>query len=209
MILTITPILKKDKIMNIVQAYKTQIYKMIFDDLYRKIQECNDELYCLINFIDPKLNDNHALFETIIEEMEDGDAKQKLSVIVQRKQKIQDKIDELDSIFFNDDNSTPLFQKLMSNDDYMSHVSSETIRKIALSKQITLEEYKDLRANSYERKLLTEKLNNEALEYSINLCMKNTSVPNHASFVPTTYEEVLIHTYVPELLRRLKNARIF
>lgn len=181
---------------------------MIFDDLYRKIQECNDELYCLINFIDPKLNDNHTLFETIVEEMEDSDAKQKLSVIVQRKQEIQDKIDELDSIFYNDE-STPSFEKLMPNKEYMSHVSDDVIKKLTSSKEITLEEYKDLRTNSYERKLLVEKLNNEALEYSIDLCMKNTSVPNYSSFVPTTYEEALIHTYIPELLRRLKNARVF
>jgi hypothetical protein len=194
--------------MNIVQAYKYQIYKMIFDDLYKEVQKCNDELYCLINFINPELNDNHTLFETIVEEMEDGDTKQKLSIIIQRKQKVQEKIDELDSIFYNDD-VPPLFEKLMSNKDYMSHVSNETIKKLASNKEITLEEYKDLRANSYERKLLTEKLSNEALEYSINLCMKNTIVPNHASFVPVTYEETLIHTYVPELLKRLKNARIF
>ena len=181
---------------------------MIFDDLYKEVQKCNDELYYLMDFINPELNDNHTLFETIVEEMEDGDTKRKLSIIIQRKQKVQEKIDELDSIFYNDDLPS-LFEKLMSNKDYMSHVSNETMKRLTSNRDITLEEYKDLRANSYERKLLTEKLNNEALEYSINLCMKNTSVPNHASFVPTTYEEVLIHTYVPELLRRLKNARIF
>lgn len=194
--------------MNIFKTYKFTIYKLIINDLDDKIDKFNKKLFMLLDFINPELNNNYDSYETIIAGMEDGVYKQKLLSILEERNELEAKRDQLDSVFYND-GVTPLFETLMKNKEYMSHVSDDTIKKLASNKEITLEEYKDLRANSYERKLLTQKLSNEALEYSIDLSMKNTNVPNHASFVPTTHEEALIHTYVPELLRRLKNARIF
>lgn len=194
--------------MNILKTYKFSIYRLIINDLDDKIDKFNKKLFMLLDFINPELNNNYNSFETTIGEMEDCASKQKLLSILEERNELEAKRDQLDSVFYND-GVTPLFETLMKNKEYMSHVSDDTIKKLASNKEITLEEYKELRANSYERKLLIEKLDNEALEYSIDLSMKNTSVPNHASFVPTTYEEALIHTYVPELLRRLKNARIF
>jgi hypothetical protein len=69
-----------------------------------------------------------------------------------------------------------------------------------------LEEYKELRANSYEREHLLPLLDDEALEYKINVCMDNvTSVEKPTRRKPTsTYEQVLIYSIIPELQKRLK-----
>lgn len=98
-----------------------------------------------------------------------------------------------------------MFEKLKNNKNYMLHVKKEIVDRLNGLDFISLKEYKDIAANSYERKLLIEKLDDEAFEYALNQCLKNTSVPDHDSFVPVTYDEALIHTYIPELLRRLKD----
>ena len=98
-----------------------------------------------------------------------------------------------------------MFEKLKNNKNYMFYVKQEIVDRLNSLDTISLNEYKNIAANSYERKLLIEKLDDEAFEYSLNQCLKNTSVPDHAPFVPVTYDEALIHTYIPELLRRLKD----
>lgn len=56
---------------------------------------------------------------------------------------------------------------------------------------------------SYERQLLVPAMTNDCLIGSVEYCLKNVTLIGRVGF-PVTYEEALINTYVPELLRRLQ-----
>lgn len=69
---------------------------------------------------------------------------------------------------------------------------------------VTLAEWRELRLNSWERQYLYPRLTVEALadvvRYSINNCSRLYGS------VASTYDEIVIHTFAPELLRRLEEA---
>lgn len=61
--------------------------------------------------------------------------------------------------------------------------------------------------NSWERELLLPLMSNELFLSELEYCLKNCS-PNHQSesHPAATYDEAIVYRYVPELVRRLKEA---
>ena len=57
-----------------------------------------------------------------------------------------------------------MFEKLKNNKNYMFYVKQEIVDRLYSLDAISLNEYKNIAANSYERKLLIEKLDDEAGE---------------------------------------------
>ena len=67
--------------------------------------------------------------------------------------------------------------------------------------KITLEEYKELRCNSWEYEALVPALSIEALIWASENCIRNCS---RVSRPATTYDEAVYSVYAPELIRRLR-----
>ncbi len=90
-------------------------------------------------------------------------------------------------------------------DNFMSHCS-DTVINLAKRGSVTIEEYRKLRINSYEQKLLLPSLNNEALINHIEACsMQVRSLAKHQ--LPRHYEEFLATDAVELLLKRLKEVQ--
>lgn len=67
---------------------------------------------------------------------------------------------------------------------------------------VTLAEWKEFRGNSWEQELLIPRLDDEALAFHVEHCLKNC---NYEGRVPSSsYDQLLIRLLAPELLRRLK-----
>lgn len=75
--------------------------------------------------------------------------------------------------------------------------------------QISLEEYKHMRLNSYEREHLLPLFSDEVMLFVIDLAMKNSvSVSDPGNLRPaTTYEQALVFRYLPELLKRYREKQ--
>lgn len=77
------------------------------------------------------------------------------------------------------------------------------IRKLIDRGNITSEEFRSLRMNSYERDAMVPALSDEALlvvtEYALGQASR---IPSPA----TTYENAIVGLYAPELLKRLRVA---
>lgn len=89
------------------------------------------------------------------------------------------------------------------NEEFMNHVRDDYIDLCERGWPIQLEEYQEMRMNSFEREYLLPFLSLEALKWSLENCLKNCS---HGTSKPSTYDESLQNLYVPELLRRLEDA---
>lgn len=71
--------------------------------------------------------------------------------------------------------------------------------------QITLEEYKELRMNSYEREYLIDKYDTETLDYLLDLYLDNCAVEKPQYHRPAPhYDSAVVWHLLPELRRRLK-----
>lgn len=79
------------------------------------------------------------------------------------------------------------------------------IRALTNRGNVTLEEWKTLRTNSWEHELLVPKLTDEALEYVVNHWVDNCQIDKRRPF--NTYNDAVIGLVVPELMRRLKVYR--
>jgi len=82
------------------------------------------------------------------------------------------------------------------NDNIRPH-----IRALIERGKVTLEEYKELRCNSWEYEALVPALSIEALIWASKNCIRNCS---RVSRPATTYDEAMHAVYGPELIRRLR-----
>lgn len=91
--------------------------------------------------------------------------------------------------------------------EFMSHVSVEInlrVLKCGETGKISLEEYSEMRMNSYEQKYIEPFLSPEALIWKIENAIKNVSVSFGKYNLPTTYDEYLVSDGIVELLKRYK-----
>lgn len=74
-------------------------------------------------------------------------------------------------------------------------------------RRISKQEWVGMRLNSWEREMLLPQIDNEAMIWEVESCLKNCAVPRR--YRPAiTYEEIVIGRHVPELVRRLSIAQI-
>jgi hypothetical protein len=83
----------------------------------------------------------------------------------------------------------------MSNANIRPHV-----RALIDRGKITLDEYKELRCNSWEFEAMVPALSLDALLWASENCIRNCS---RVSRPATTYDEAMHAVYGPELIRRL------
>lgn len=84
-----------------------------------------------------------------------------------------------------------------------SHISESVRLRAEDPRPITLEEWKGMRGNSYETELLIPKLDLACLVHQI----KTSILPNCRRMeggMPSSYDEGLVHSYVPALLKLLE-----
>jgi hypothetical protein len=68
---------------------------------------------------------------------------------------------------------------------------------------VSLEEYRALRMNSYDREALIPKLSDEALLWDIEYALENVG---HQRSPPETYNEAIIGQYMPEMVKRFRRG---
>lgn len=83
---------------------------------------------------------------------------------------------------------------------HADHVSDEIKDLCERGWSISKEEYCALRMNCYERVFIVPFLSKEALEHVTRKCLKHCGPVYN---LPVTYDEIIIHVLVPELLKRL------
>jgi hypothetical protein len=71
---------------------------------------------------------------------------------------------------------------------------------------ITLDEYKEMRMNSYERKFLLPYFSDEVLFHVMEHARQNSSNPGRA--ISVTYDESIINDYMPELKARYECLKL-
>lgn len=97
--------------------------------------------------------------------------------------------------------------KVKREQEWESHISDE-IRKLrdelrSTGRRLTLQEYKQLRLNSWERWDLLLLLDDQALLSQMAHYRDNSARP-HYTPPYSTYDEVLMHHMLPELMRRMQ-----
>jgi len=91
--------------------------------------------------------------------------------------------------------------------EFMSHVRDE-YKKIISNKDsvVSLEQYKAMRMNSYEDKVLEPFLSDEAFVYKMEICIKNAQdLPTYK--LARHYDEYLSTDGVRELMKRFKKVK--
>lgn len=92
---------------------------------------------------------------------------------------------------------------------FMRHVSDEVQERLADPTPIGLTEYSELRANTYERRLLAKKYDDQAFIAMLENSMKHSQFRELGEFeVVSTYDEAIVREYIPELIRRYK-AKVY
>ena len=91
------------------------------------------------------------------------------------------------------------FRKLVTQED--NGMIRPEIKALAERGNITLEEWSQLRTNSWEHELLVPRLNNEALVHVTEHFVRNCMLGGRRPF--TTYNDAVCGLIVPELVRRL------
>ncbi len=86
------------------------------------------------------------------------------------------------------------------------HISSK-IRALVDRGNVTLEEYREIRCNSWEHEALVPVLSDEAFTEALEHALKNCFTARERPFV--TYNQAVEGLYAPELLKRFKRARGF
>lgn len=94
--------------------------------------------------------------------------------------------------------------KTKINKEFMSHVSQKIKERFETDKEIDLEEFKEMRINSYEYKLIEPLLSPEAFIFRIDEAIKNISVRQHSMEISSTYDEYILTDGINELLKRYK-----
>lgn len=85
--------------------------------------------------------------------------------------------------------------------EFMSHIHKEIQDLVKENKEISLEVYKELRINSYERKYIEPYLSDEALVHKIKYALNNSSTLTKYE-LPKHYTEYLHTDGIEELLKR-------
>lgn len=83
----------------------------------------------------------------------------------------------------------------------MDNVRQEYIDRFKSGKPIELAEYLGMRINSYERLYLTTLYTHETLCHMTEYAISNSS--SYGGKIPSSYDEVVIHVYAKELVKRL------
>ena len=92
---------------------------------------------------------------------------------------------------------------------FMSHVSEEVQARFANPNPIDVSEYKELRANSYERHYLLPKYSNEVLLEIIQYSMVQAGMRPIGEFeLSNHYGHAVTSELIPELLKRIKDKTI-
>jgi len=92
------------------------------------------------------------------------------------------------------------------NKEFLSHVSADIIKRCGTGKRISLEEYKEMRLNSYERKYIHPYLSEEALIWNIENALKFCLLEYSDWSLPATYDEYVATDGIRELLKRYKKV---
>ena len=94
---------------------------------------------------------------------------------------------------------------------YLPHIRTHILdlcgHKARESRYFTLDEYKALTINSYERELIFTLIDADTLIYLIQNCLSNITTYPETLFPPVTYEEAAIRRLLPELLSRFQSLR--
>lgn len=91
-------------------------------------------------------------------------------------------------------------------EDFWDHVQDKTKKILARPNRITLPEYKEMRGNSWDWKVIAPKMTNEALIYAVEHNLKNClSIKTTGRYsTDLIYEESLVNKLVPILMDRLE-----
>ncbi len=87
---------------------------------------------------------------------------------------------------------------------FMSNVRSEIVKLSKRKKKITWEEYSEMRTNSYERRILIENFDNNALIELTNYCIGQVGFPLGKYEIAKHYNDAIIRELAPLLIKRLK-----
>lgn len=91
---------------------------------------------------------------------------------------------------------------------YLPHIRTHILdlysHKVRKSDHFTLDEYKALTMNSYERELIFTLIDDNTLIYLIQNCLSNITLYPETLRPPSTYEEAVIRRLLPELLSRFQ-----
>ena len=91
---------------------------------------------------------------------------------------------------------------------FFSNVRERFAVKVGNKETIGLEEYKSLRMNSYEAKLIEPILSDEALIWKLENAINNIGVNTSKYSIPSDYNEYILTDGINELLRRFKEKTI-
>jgi hypothetical protein len=90
--------------------------------------------------------------------------------------------------------------------EFMKYVDASVIDRFKEGTPITLEEFHNMRLNSYERKYLFPLFDDELLLWHIEYSLMQEG--NRELFkydLPKHYTDAVLRQYLPELIRRFKN----
>lgn len=89
--------------------------------------------------------------------------------------------------------------------DYIINLIRPEIQALVAKGNISLNIYKELRMNSYERWIVYPALSNRALAYAISEHLKQVAPFGK---LPSTYEETCLHVLLPLLLARFEKSMV-
>jgi hypothetical protein len=84
----------------------------------------------------------------------------------------------------------------------MENVREEILKLSSRKKKITWKEYQKMSMNSFERDIIRKNMDNDALCRETIWCISNCGKSFYS--VPSTYDEAVIYTLAPELIKRLR-----
>lgn len=88
---------------------------------------------------------------------------------------------------------------------FLSHVSEDIQARCASGRPIGLEEWKTLRANSYERKFMEPFLTDEAFLYNLDICIRNVQTEYVGPYgLARDYNVYIMTDGIHELRKRFK-----
>lgn len=88
---------------------------------------------------------------------------------------------------------------------FMENVSEAVQARLADPKPIGIDEYNELRANTYERRLLAKKYDDSVFLKMMEYSFANSRFTELMEFeIVNTYDSAVIREYIPELMRRFK-----
>jgi len=94
--------------------------------------------------------------------------------------------------------------------NFYLHVQEKTMIRVYLDgSPITLEEYKEMRMNSYDRRILEPLFNDDVLLYIIETSLAQEGNSEYYGFqIPSSYTESVLRVHIHELIRRFKAAKL-